>query len=726
MRHACRFLFLLVVAFSAENVVCSEHERHWSFRAPTRPQPPARESLEHAARVRNPIDQFILKRLESVGLEPAPQADRITLIRRAYFDLLGLPPSLEQVASFVEDSSPDAWPNLIDSLLASKHYGERWARHWLDVARYADSGGYETDIYYRNAWRYRDYVVRSFNDDKPYDQFVQEQIAGDELWPDNLDLDSRQVYIVTEEKRRHLDARIATGFYSLQPRVHESGLDAKRLAYETLTDWVDATASAFMGLTLGCSRCHDHKFDPFTQEDYFALHAIFASAREVEMPLWTSVEEGDWRQHYPRVLAVDEARTAYRLFEAQTQGKELSAEQLARKQGLLAAIGKAVISLPETAAKVGPDVVEYGALMQIPSANVLGREHPALIRPVHLLERGELYKPLQRMEPALPVALARVTGMPVDLPTPIGSRQQLALWLTRSDHPLTSRVIVNRVWQWHFGSGIVKTANDFGKMGVPPSHSELLDWLATGFVADGWKIKNLHRLIMNSAAYRQSSQFGSEVHLASDADNRLLWRMNRRRLEGEALWDAVHTSSGTLNSEMGGRPVMPPLASDEIASLRDPWHWVTSTDPAQHTRRGIYIIVRRNFKFPMFEVFDAPITSVSCPTRDVTTVAPQALWGLNNKSVFEQAMHFAGRLVEEAGDDPHLQVDRAWRIALGRAPTDQESAEAVLLLETLESESAEPLQGCPPSLQAIPAGRAHALSKLCLTLFNLSEFAFID
>ena len=293
--------------------------------------------------------------------------------------------------AFVADSSPDAWPNLIDSLLESKHYGERWARHWLDVARYADSGGYETDIYYRNAWRYRDYVVRSFNNDKPYDVFVQEQIAGDELWPDNLDLDPRQVYVVTDEKKRHLDTRIATGFYSLQPRVHESGLDAKRLAYETMTDWVDATASAFMGLTLGCARCHDHKFDPFTQQDYFALHAIFASAREVELPLWTSVEEADWRQNFPKILAVEEARTAYLLFQTQTSGQELAAVQRSRQQELLAAIGQAVVNLPKTAAQVGPEVAEYAALMQVPVANVLGRQHPALIRTVHLLERGVRY-----------------------------------------------------------------------------------------------------------------------------------------------------------------------------------------------------------------------------------------------------------------------------------------------------------------------------------------------
>ena len=512
MRHAFRFFVLLVLALPVA-AAGDEPELHWAFRKPARLKPPARDSLKHAARVRNPIDRFVLGRLETAGLEPAPQAGRRALVRRAYFDLLGLPPTPEQTEAFVKDNSPEAWSKLIDTLLASKHYGERWARHWLDVARYADSGGYETDIYYRNAWRYRDYVVKSFNGDKPYNVFLQEQIAGDELWPDDLDLDPRRVYIVSAAKRRHLEARIATGFYTLEPRVHESGLDAARLAYEMMTDWVDTTASAFMGLTLGCARCHEHKFDPFTQEDYFSLHAIFAGARQVELPLWTSMEEADWRQNYPKVVAVEEARKTYRLFEAETQGKKLSPEQQSRKQQLLAAIAQAVLNLPERAA--GQAAVDYAGLMHIPSASVLGRQHPALIRPVHLLERGELNKPRQRMQPALPQALAKATGTPPELPRPFGSRKQLALWLTRPDHPLTARVIVNRIWQWHFGRGIVETPNDFGKMGRRPSHPALLDWLASGFVADGWKIKNLHRLIMNSAAYRQSSRYGGKIPLRS-------------------------------------------------------------------------------------------------------------------------------------------------------------------------------------------------------------------
>lgn len=723
-RFAVLLLTIVVSADAAVSVGSELSEFPWSFQEVVRHEPPAVQSLRHSDRVRNPIDQFVLSRLREAGIEPAPVADRLTLIRRACFDLLGLPPSLEQIQKFLADESDDAWQILINRLLESPHYGERWGRHWLDVARYADSGGYETDIYYRNAWRYRDYVVKSFNDDKPYNVFVQEQIAGDELWPDNLDLDPRRVYVVPADKKRHLEARIGTGFYSLGPRVHESALDAVRLRYETLTDWTDTTASAFLGVTLACARCHEHKADPFTQEDYFSLQAIFSSAREVELPLWNAMGQADWRQNYPRVMVVEEARTAYRVFEAKMQGKELSAAQQEHKQQLLAAIGEAVLALPESTA--GQETIPYDGLMHIPVVSVLGREHPHLIKPCHVLERGELQKPVQRMTPALPASLAVATGASAALPDVFESRKQFALWLTREDHPLTARVMVNRIWHWHFGRGLVETPNDFGFMGEEPSHPELLDWLAMEFVSSGWSVNHLHRLIMNSAAYRQSSRFNSERHQEHDPDNRLLWRMNRRRLEAEALWDAVHSASGTINLAMGGPPVVPPLAEDEIASLRQRWHWVVSADPAQHTRRGLYILVRRNFRFPMFQVFDSPVTSQSCPVRDVTTVAPQALWGLNNGSVFRQAMHMAGRVVKESGDDPQEQVSRAWQLALSRPPQHDEMESAMKLLTALEAEAGQSLTDSPESLKKVDPGRAQALSKLCLSLFNLSEFSFVD
>ena len=714
----------------------------WSFEKLSRPAvPPAPKDGSL-----NPIDTFVEAKLREKGLSPAGVADRRTLIRRAYFDLIGLPPAPEKVEAFAKDADPQAWPKVIDELLAMPQYGERWGRHWLDTVRYADSGGYETDIYYRHAWRYRDYVVKSFNDDKPYDRFVQEQIAGDELWPDNLDLDPKRVYFVSEEKRRNLEARMGTGFYTLGPQIHESGLDSRKLRHEQLTDWVDTTGSVFLGLTIGCARCHRHKFDPLTQQDYYAMQAIFAGSVEVEEPLVNAMEIADWKQSYPRIVAVAEARRAYRLFEQKVKGRALTPQEKEEKRKLLENIGQAVLELPQQTA--GRPSSFYDGLMEIPTVSVLGHERPELVKPVHLLERGELAQPRTKVEAGLPAILANKTGELKPLPGLFGSRKQLALWLTQPNHPLTARVMVNRIWHWHFGRGIVATPNDFGAMGQRPSHPELLDWLAAEFAATSpvladkrgttgaWSVKKMHRLIMHSNTYQRSSSYSTGANVTRDADNRFLWRMNRRRVEAEVLWDAVHSVSGTLNLKLGGPPVVPPLAEDEIAALRERWHWPVSADPLDHTRRGLYILVRRNFRFPMFEVFDAPVTSVSCPGRDVTTVALQALWSLNNRSVFRQAEEFAGRLVNETGERPEAWIERAWLIALARPPSPLEKQEAQALLETLarspgngknaEKDAATRSKELPKSLARLPAERAAALTKLCLALYNLNEFAFVD
>jgi hypothetical protein len=345
----------------------------------------------------------------------------------------------------------------------------------------------------------------------------------------------------------------------------------------------------------------------------------------------------------------------------------------------------------------------------------------------------------------LPDALAAATNAQPALSGPFGSRKQLALWLTQPDHPLTARVLVNRLWQWHFGQGLVSTANDFGHMGQAPTHPELLDWLACELVSpqvntqfsvpstqssgpQPWRIKRMHKLIMLSEAYRRDSRFANDENLRADPENRLLWRMNRRRLEAEALWDAIHAAAGTLNLKLGGRPVMPPLAEDEIAALRDRWHWPVSADPADHNRRGMYIFVRRNFRFPMFEVFDAPVNSVSCPARDVTTVAPQALWFMNNATMFRQAQELAARLVRESANDSQTWIERAFAICLSRRPTESEQQEAVRLIDALSTATpaAAQLDQPPAALAKIPPQWAAALTKFCLALFNLNEFVFID
>lgn len=670
----------------------------WSFQPVKAVSPPA---VKDAGWVRSPIDAFILAMLEENGLPHAPQADPRTLVRRASFDLLGLPPPPDWVDEFVRDPSPDAWRQFIDRLLESKQYGERWARHWLDVARYADSGGFETDIYYRNAWRYRDWVVKSFNDDKPYDRFVQEQIAGDELWPDNLDLDG--LGDVSAARARNLEAHLGTGFYALGTQVHESNMDGKKIRYETLTDWVDTTGAAFMGLTFGCARCHDHKFDPVTQRDYFALQALFGSSREIERAIIPATGIADFKQFYPRVLAVDEARTAYRLFENRTSNRELNDAEKKERQQLIERIGTEVLALPAATGAVGT----FDGLYEIPCASVLSHERTELVAPVHLLNRGELSRARERMEPALPAALRDASGWTEALPGPLKNRAALSRWLTDARHPLTARVMVNRLWHWHFGCGIVSTLNDFGQMGGRPSHPELLDWLAGEFVRGGWSLKKLHRTIMLSSVYQMDSRWRNPGAEQADPTNRLLWKANRRRLEAEALWDALHSVAGTLNPKMGGRPVVPPLGDDEGA----PENWVVSADPSEHTRRGIYVLQRRNFRFPMFDVFDLPVNAVSAPARDVSTVAPQALWLLNNAVVQRQAEALATRLSSVLKPDAEAAafVDVAWRTVLQRTPTADEKAEAIDLLGKLNH------------------GDLHtAHTHLCLALFNLQEFAYAD
>ena len=721
-------VLLILVAFCSHLGAGEKPDQPWAFSRLKRPTPPSSKNLKQGALIVNPIDAFIQRGLESKQLSPAPPADQYTLIRRAYFDLTGLPPAPEQIRAFVDNQSPTAWDDLIEQLLKSPQYGERWARHWLDVARYADSQGFEGDNSIPNAWRYRDYVIRSFNEDKPYNIFVQEQIAADEIWPDNLDLDPKRVYRLSETKQKHLQAIIGTGFYALNPQVAESALDAERLQHETLTDWVDTTSSVFMGLTVACARCHDHKFDPISQQDYYAMQAIFARSQKQYVHLHTPMMRGDWHWLYPRLTAVEEARQALKAFRKRTAGRALSEKEKQQNQQLRDAIVDRLMELPEKANSVPNE--PFDILMTSPTATVLGHVHPKLLKPVHFLQRGELEQRKQVVKAAIPQTLAEATGHPASISKAFESRKELALWLTRSDHPLTARVMVNRLWQWHFGRGIVSTPNDFGAMGTAPTHPELLDWLATEFVREGWSLKQMHRLIMKSSTYRAASTFGTAHHLKTDPDNKYFWRMNRRRLEAEALWDSVHQTAGSLNLKMYGRPVVPPLAEDELAALREKWQWPVSGDPSEHTRRGMYILVRRNFRFPMFQVFDAPLTEVSCPQRDVTTVAPQALWTLNSPSVYRQARQLAALVLRTTQNNPEKWVSELWFRALCRPITAEEKTETLKLLSTLETESAKrsqgPLPDLPPELEKLTSARAAAYIHVCLALFNHNEFSFVD
>ncbi len=604
----------------------------WAFKKVVRPAIP---TIQNA---KNPIDAFVLNKLQEKGLEPVAAADKRTLVRRAYYDLHGLPPSPAEVAEFVNDGSPDAYEKLIDRLLASPRYGERWGRHWLDVVRYADTGGFETDMYYANAWRYRDYVIKSLNDDKPYDLFVQEQIAGDELWPDNLDLAGG--FGIPKDKLKHLEARIGTTLYTIGPTYHEAALNGEQLRYEWLSDAVDTTGEAFMGITLGCARCHDHKFDPLSQRDYHRMMAIFAGSEEREVPVVDKMSVFGFKSGYTNLLLVEEYKAAIQRLDKnalkrskvdlEEDGDEKKAtpnytpEEKEERDRLLHSLGEAALK------------TKYG----LESATVLG--HADVVPEIHMTSRGDFHGTGPKVDPGFPKVLAGDK----DLDNLSGStfvpqrRRALALWLTQPDHPLTARVMVNRLWAWHFGRGIVGTPSDFGRQGEAPSNPELLDWLASEFVRQGWSIKQTQRLIMLSNTYRMSSQT-DESNAKIDPTNRYFWRMNRQRMDAEELRDSTLAMAGTLNLKMGGRPVIPPLTGEEKTGMWAPSQWPVSLDPSEHNRRSVYLYVKRSFPYPMLAIFDEPESSVSCPRRDVTTVAPEALALFNSQFMLAQASKFA-------------------------------------------------------------------------------------
>jgi cytochrome c553 len=709
----------------------------WAFQPTVRRPLP---SVSDPAWDHNPVDAFIWAKLREKGLKPAPAADRRTFIRRASLDLHGLPPPPADVDVFVNDPAPDAYEKLIDKLLASPRYGERWGRHWLDVVRYADTGGFETDMYYRNAWRYRDYVVQSFNNDKSYDRFVQEQIAGDELWPDDLELAGG--YDIPPDKLKHLDARIGTGLYTIGTTYHEAALNGSQLRYEWLSDAVDTTGEAFLGLTLACSRCHDHKFDPLTQRDYHRMLAIFAGSEEREIPVVSKMDLFGFKSGYPANLRVEEYKEAIQRIEKQVRDRAINeieskfppetikASQVALKDRTLKQMELAapleealtVAGLRENAAgkafvpqftpkekdererliyELGKAALEAHATF--PSATVLA--HTDLVPDVYMTSRGDFHPAGPKVAPGFPRVLGGVRDLeePADRPFVPERRRALALWLTRPEHPLTARVLVNRVWYWHFGKGIVGTPSDFGRQGEAPTHPELLDWLASNFVEQGWSIKQLHRLIMLSATYRMSSQY-NESNANVDPSNQYLWRMNRQRMDAETLRDSVLCVAGVLNLKMGGRPAIPPLTKQELAGMWAPSQWPVSLDPAEHNRRSIYLYAKRSFPFPMLAIFDQPDTAVSCPRREVTTVAPQALALLNSQFMEKQARNLAARLQATHPGDRDAWVSGGWQLVLGREPSADEKQKA---LAFLHADSPE-------------------LDNLCLVLLNMNEFLYID
>ena len=621
---------------------------HWAFVKRTTPSVPAFATLTDKAWAKTAIDAFILQRLQQEGLKPSPPADRATLIRRVSFDLIGLPPTPAEAAAFVADKSPDAYAKLIERLLASPHYGERWGQHWLDIARFAETDGFEYDTHRFSAWRYRDYVIRSFNEDKPYDRFVTEQLAGDEIAPNDDE---------------HL---VAAGFNRLGPlRKNAGNQEVASSRNEVLTEMTNAVGSAFLGVTLGCARCHNHKFDPLRQSDYYRIQAYFAGVFENDVPKSSAAEQAAWKaKAEPLEKEIKAVTTTINKIAA-----EQDAESASQRQALMKKLDALQDQLP------APLPALYSVNNQTEKKS-----------PIHLLARGEHTRKGDRvgMRPLGVLLPDEAPELPETIDKP---RTELAKWIVAPDNPLTARVMVNRLWQYHFGRGIVATSNDFGRMGTRPSHPELLDYLANEFVSCGYSIKKIHRLILLSNTYQQASALPTDaayqtLALTKDPDNKWLWRFNRQRLAAEQLRDALLSVSGLLNAKQGGPSIMLPIDPELTTALYKPSQWQPAKDASEYHRRGIYLIAKRNLRLPFMEVFDAPDLQASCTRRETSTHAPQALELLNGTFSNEQAEAFALRLEKEAGPNLRKQIDLGYRLTTGRAAKPPEIQAALAFLQT--------------------------------------------
>jgi hypothetical protein len=660
-----------IATTSPDPLVTDRDRDFWAFRPPRLPPIP---TVRDAGRVRNPIDAFLLHKLEQEGLSLSPEADRATLMRRAYIDLTGLPPEPAEVLSFLADPDPAAYEKMIDRLLASPRYGERWGRHWLDLAGYADSEGKrEQDLPRPHAWRYRDYVIRSLNADKPYDRFLLEQLAGDEL------ANYEKAPVITQEIYDNL---VATGFLRMAPDAtwaNITGYIPDRL--EVINDEIDVLGSGIMGLTLKCARCHSHKFDPIPQRDYYRLVAVFKGAFDEHDWLKPEVRPGLG----PVSQDVRGGRTLPYVMPAERRAWEAQKTR-------------------------GPE----------PRIQALwDRGEPS---PTYIYRRGDYLSPGRLVGPGVPSVLTDgKTPFKAEPPWPgakkTGRRLAFARWLTRPDHPLTARVMVNRLWKHHFGSGIVRTLGNFGKAGARPSHPELLDWLARRFADGGWSLKEMHRLLMTSAAYRQSSAV-SPIHEKLDPDNALFSRMPLVRMDAEVLYDSLLLAAGKLDETRFG-------PADPVTSRPD--GLVTPVESARGWRRLIYVQQMRKRMPTHLETFDYPQMNPNCLERRNSTVAPQALHLMNNGMVHRLAESFAGRVRKEVGDDPARQVERVCLIALARSPTNEEKQLGLEALARLrERWSKELATASPVALAPGEMAAEKALTAYCHAILNSAAFVYVD
>jgi mono/diheme cytochrome c family protein len=650
---------------SVDDSHIEEGRKFWAF------QPAKRHPLPAVSRpqwLNSAIDAFILSQLDAHQLTPNPDADRATWIRRATLDLTGLPPRPEEVREFTADDSPDSRVRALDRLLASPRYGERWARHWLDIARYSDSNGLDENVAHGNAWRYRDYVVQSLNEDKPFDEFLTEQLAGDLLATPENDLATRH------------ERLIATGFLSLGPKVLAE-VDERKMEMDIVDEQIDVVGRAILGLTLGCARCHDHKFDPISMSDYYALAGIFKSTRTMEH----FKKVARW---YENPIPTPEELAQKAAFDQQlTEKKQAIDQRVAEATATAKAALPAGQELPKDVELAFPEATRAELKKLRDELKAFEKTAPTLstamgategqVTDVAIHVRGSHLSLGQLVPRRFPQVMASASSASL-APTQSG-RLQLAQWLVSPDHPLTSRVLANRIWRWHFGQGLVRSADNFGKLGDRPTHPELLDWLAREVIDRRWSVKSTHRLIMSSSMYGMSSAPQSRA-LEVDPENQWYWRSSVRRLEAEAIRDSLLSVSGSLDLSMGGSLLH--------VKNRDYLFDHTSKDGTKYDspRRSVYLPVIRNNLYDVFQLFDYADASVLNGNRDSTTVAPQALFLLNSDLVYRSSVEFAARARESTADDAGRVESMYWS-AFGRAPTAAETERAVAFVrQAAESE----------------------------------------
>lgn len=692
-------------------LVNEETKNYWAFRPVVNPAVP---QVTNSRWGTTPIDNFILRKLEQAKLSPAPRAEKQQLIRRAYYDLTGLPPSIDDIEAFVSDKSDRAFEKVIDRLLDSPHYGERWGRHWLDLVRYAESNSYERDGTKPFIWRYRDYVIKSFNEDKPYTQFIKEQLAGDEFEPPTP------------------DSIVATGYYRLGIWDDEP-VSQKQALYDDLDDILLTTSQVFLGLTMNCARCHDHKIDPLPQKDYYSFLAFFSGFRRYGVRSHPSVEDNSIGPI--AVNAKDRDRNAARkALDRELADQDRKINNVNRRlQQLMTPPEKEDFRAVEVRVDIARKyegkglskkvVAEYTAAVQR-RKEILDTRPPevaqALIikevgktpRDTFILVRGNANVEGAKVEPAFPSVLSPPDPV-IKAPTMTessGRRTALANWIASDKNQLTARVMVNRIWQHHFGRGIVGSSNNFGNIGDKPTHPELLDWLATRFMQGGWKLKAMHKLIMLSSTYQMSST-SSDRELAADPANNLYWRFNMRRLSSEELRDSVHAANGSLNLKMGGPSIYPIIPQEVLAGQSRPGAGWGNSSEQERARRAVYIFIKRSLVEPLMADFDFADVDSTCPVRFVTTQPTQALSLLNSEFMNRQAAVFAEFLKKEAGDNAAKQVELGLVRATQRRPTRTEIDRGLGLIESLKAD------GVPEDI---------ALKYYCLTLFNLNEFLYLD